>query len=50
MLIKRKKIPVKIPIMDTAMVAPIRSEASCAVGGAAPVPYPQKSFLYVNES
>jgi len=37
-----------IPIIDTAFVAPIRSEASCAVGAAA-IPLPRKSFLYVNE-
>jgi hypothetical protein len=27
-LAKRKKMPMKIPIIDMAMVAPIRSEAS----------------------
>jgi hypothetical protein len=38
---KKKENAVNIPVIDKTMVAPMRSEDSCAVGGAAAISSPQ---------
>jgi hypothetical protein len=49
MLMKKKNIPIKIPIIETAMVAPTRSEASRAVAFDFPPEIHSESFLYGNK-